>query len=87
MYSAFFLLTGIAMLLIQLVLCFFCRSWFRFLTVLFFGIGEILLWGSLFLLRPGFFTYYAAIVGAVCLGAVGLAWAFWGIIQLIQKRK
>ena len=72
---------------LQLVLCVYCRNWLRYALLCFLGGLELALWGSFFLIRPGFYTYYIGILGLFGLAAVLLAWGLWTVVQRIQKRK
>ena len=85
MYSSKILWVTAAVFLVQMVLCFRCRRYFRYVPVFALIIMEIFLWLSFCLIRPGFYTFYAGMLFLVCLMAVLLAWFVWSVIQVIQK--
>ena len=87
MYTSKILWVAAAVFLAQLFLCFRCRRYFRYVPVFALVIMEIFLWFSFFLIRPGFYTFYAGMLFLVCLMAVLLAWLTRAVVQLIQKRK
>ena len=87
MYLPFVLAVGVAVFVVQLVLCLGCRNVLRFAPVGVLAMMELGLWGSFFLIRPGFYAFYFGMVGLVWLAAAGLAWLIFGIVQLVQKRR
>jgi len=87
MYSSKILWIAAVAFLVQLFLCFRYRRFFRYVPVFVLVIVEIALWTDFFLLRPGFYTFYAGILFLVCLIGVLLAWTVWSVVQFIQKRK
>ena len=76
-----------AVMVLQLVLCFLCSNYFRYVPLCLLGGLEGMLWCSYFLIRPGFYIFYMAVMGLFLLGAVLLSWSFWLLVKHIQKRK
>ena len=87
MYTSKILWVAAAVFLVQLILCFRCRHYFRYVPVFVLIVTEIFFWLSFILIRPGFYTFYAGMLFLICLVAVLLAWLTLAVVQLIQKRK
>lgn len=81
------LIAAIVILILQLLLCFRCKNILRYAPLGVLGVMEAGSWSCFYLVRPGFYAYIIGLIGLYWLGAGVLAWAIYGIVQLVQKRR
>lgn len=83
-----------AMFLAQLVLCFMGkRRWLRVLPLMVTAAADLICWGMYFggcysqIYGAAFAFYIYGIALAVVLCGEGIAWAIYGIVKAVQKRR
>ena len=95
MFLSIAVVLGVALLAVQLTMCLKCkRLWMKLSPMLLLGAGELACWSVIWLsgyvtmpYGTAFSAYIYAMLFLLFLGSDVFAWAVYGIVQLVQKRR